>query len=112
MGRADELFERVADRFLGDPAVSGGTGFGASPGLRVGGKVFAMLVEGELVVKLPKDRVDQLVESGAGTKFDPGHGRRMKEWVTVSARRGRQWAPLASEAFEFVGSAAPRPPRR
>lgn len=34
--------------------------FGSS-GLKVESKVFAMLVKGELVVKLPKHRVDQLV---------------------------------------------------
>jgi hypothetical protein len=32
-------------------------------------------------VKLPRERVDELVEAGAGHRFDPGHGRLMKEWV-------------------------------
>lgn len=61
-----------------------------------------MLIQGELVVKLPKDRVDQLVSSGAGARFDPGHGRIMKEWISVPARLSRRWSGLAGEALEFV----------
>jgi len=30
-----------------------------------------------------KDRVDELVSGGNGEYFDPGHGRLMKEWVTI-----------------------------
>jgi hypothetical protein len=108
----EQQFERLATRFLTDPIVSEGTGFGSNPGLRVGGKIFAMLIKGELVLKLPKERVDQLVASGTGSRFDPGHGRLMKEWVTVPARRGRLWDRLADEALQFVGSNAPGPRKR
>jgi hypothetical protein len=66
-----------------------------------------MLVRDELVVKLSKDRVDQLVASGTGVRFDPGHGRLMKEWVSVPARHGRDWDHLASEALQFVRSVGP-----
>jgi hypothetical protein len=103
--QAEERFERLAGRFLADPAVSQGTGFGSSAGLRVGKKIFAMLGrEHELIVKLPKERVDELVASGAGARFEPRRdGRLMKEWVTVPAGQG-DWERLVSEAFEFVRS--------
>jgi TfoX/Sxy family transcriptional regulator of competence genes len=74
------------------------------PGLRVKGKVFAMLAKGELVVKLPKERVDELVASGAGTQFDPGRGRLMKEWASVPEDSAEDWERLAREALQFVGS--------
>jgi len=113
MTRAEQLFEQMAARLLGRPNVSQGTGFGSNPGLRVGGKVFAMLNRGALVVKLPKERVDQLVASGAGSRFDPRRdGRLMKEWVTVPAGRGREWGTLADEALTFVASAAAKARRR
>lgn len=99
---ADERFQLLAARFLSDPTVSQGTGFGSMPGLRVGGKIFVMLVNGELVVKLPKARVDQLVASGTGTRFDPGHGRVMKEWVSVPVVHGTAWEQLAGDALAFV----------
>jgi hypothetical protein len=108
--QAEELFEQLAARFLADPAVTEGTGFGATPGLRVGGRIFAMLGrEGELIVKLPKDRVEELVASGDGARFDPRNdGRLMKEWVTIPVRGGPGWQDLANEAFGFVRSAAGR----
>jgi len=81
----------------------GGRKFGSN-GLRVNGKLFAMLVRGSLVVKLPKARVDALVGEGRGTPFDPGHGRRMKEWVTV-APGAADWVDLAREAWRFVRAA-------
>ncbi|CAN5246161.1 hypothetical protein BH20ACT24_BH20ACT24_04300 [soil metagenome] len=108
VGDPEELFESLAVALLAEPAVSQGTGFGKSPGLRVGGKVFAMLVRGELVAKLPRERVDQLVVSGSAAPFDPGHGRVMKEWVSTPARHGSQWKQLADEALQFARGAAPR----
>jgi hypothetical protein len=103
---AEQLFEQLAARLLADPAVSRGTGFGSSPGLRVGGKTFAMLRGGELVVKLPKEQVDQLVLSGKGGRFDPRRdGRLMREWVTIVGRRRSLWEQLASQAREFVRQA-------
>jgi hypothetical protein len=56
-------------------------------------------------VKLPKQRVDELIAAGTGTRFDPGHGRLMKEWVTVAPTRGEEWDALADEARRFVGGA-------
>src|SRR5207253_1608122 len=108
-GRSREgRFERIAARFLDEPNVSEGTGFGSTPGLRVGNKIFAMLSrEGELVVKLPRTRVDELVSSGVGARFDPRRdGRQMKEWVTVSVSHGRDWQRLTGEALRFVASKA------
>jgi len=107
--RAKEQFERIAAPLLGDPAVSRGTGFGANPGLRVNGKIFAMLGrEGELVVKLPRARVDELVDSGVAARFDPRRdGRLMKEWATFPLALGRRWGALVEEALAFVGSTRP-----
>ncbi len=69
--------------------------------LTVRGKIFAMLVKGNLVAKLPKARVDELVSRGVGANFNPGHGRLMKEWVVVGPGRAR-WVALATEAYQFV----------
>lgn len=38
-----------------------------------------MLVKSNLVAKLPKQRVEALIEAQLGEHFDPGHGRVMKE---------------------------------
>jgi len=69
--------------------------------LTVRGKIFAMFARGKFVAKLPKERVDEIVNVGKGERFDPGHGRLMKEWVALKTQR-EPWLALAQEAFEFV----------
>lgn len=105
MSTGEDLFGAVADAVEHDPAVSTGRMFG-STGLKVGGKIFAMLVKGKLVVKLPRHRVEELIADGSGAAFDPGHGRVMKEWVTVDPSAADDWIRLAEEAREFVRPAA------
>jgi len=100
----DKAFDAIAREMLKDALVSEGRMFGSS-GLKVSGKVFAMLVKGELVVKLPRARVEELEASGAGHPFDPGHGRIMREWVAVSPEAADRWRGLAREARGFVGTA-------
>lgn len=101
----DRLFAPVVAAFAGDRKVASGRMFG-SIGLKVDGKVFAMLVKGMLVVKLPRARVEELVSSGAGKHFDPGHGRLMREWLAVD-QVPIPWASLAREARRFVDGDRP-----
>lgn len=75
-----------------------------STALKVKGKVFAMMVKGDLVVKLPKERVEALIGAKLGAYFDPGHGRLMKEWVAIESKAEAQWLTLAKEAEQFVVS--------
>ena len=100
---AEQIWEPIAKHQLTGRDVTTGTGFGTNEGLRVSGKIFAMLVRGELVVKFPKDRVDALVDAGVGRRFDAGKGRPMKEWASVPASASRRWKGLVDEARVFVG---------
>ena len=75
-------------------------GFGSNA-LRVRGKVFAMLVRGQLVVKLPQGRVILLVSSGDGVRFDANKGIPMKEWFTVHRESDLKWESVAREAMAF-----------
>ncbi|SRR5581483_1397672 len=81
----------------------------SSFGLKVNGKIFAMLVRGELVVKLPHVRVGELTTTGVGRPFEPRRGRPMKEWILIKPGTA-DWIALAREAHQFVG--ARRPPAR
>lgn len=96
------VFGAIAERLLSEDGVTEGTGFGANAGLRVGGKIFAMLVQGELVVKLPAVRCVELVSSGRARPFERGQGRPLKAWITVGADAAAQWPALATEALAFV----------
>lgn len=76
------LFDQMVEALTGGrPDVEPTSMFG-STGLKVHGKTFAMLVKGRLVVKLPRHRVEELLAAGAGDRFDPGHGRPMREWAS------------------------------
>src|SRR5215471_6716078 len=90
---AGAAFAQVAAAFSGERGVTRDKGWGSgSEVLKCKGKIFA---------KLPKSRVDELVLSGAGVRFDPrGDGRLMKEWVVVEDE-GAPWAELAREAYLF-----------
>jgi hypothetical protein len=105
MPDAEALFDRLVRGFADDTAVEPpkpGGAFGASA-LKVGGKIFAMVSQGSLVVKLPAGRVQELIAAGKGEPFDAGKGRPMKEWVSIDPARSRTWTPLAREARDFVG---------
>jgi len=76
LGAAEERFEDLVDELVGCAGVTpprGGSGFGRSA-LRWEKKIFAMLVRGRLVVKLPATRVDALVSGGDGVRFDANKG--------------------------------------
>jgi hypothetical protein len=98
----DPRFSPVVAAFARTRDVTyGGKGFGSS-GLKVSGKLFAMMSsKGNFVAKLPKDRVDELVRLGKGEYFDPGHGRLMKEWVSLDGAPA-SWVELAKEAHRYV----------
>ena len=82
--------------------VGEGKGFGSTGQLKVDGRIFAMIVRGELVLKLPGDRVDSLVESGEGQRFDAGKSKPMREWFALSPTSNQRWLALAKEALRFV----------
>jgi hypothetical protein len=95
--RSDAKLAPVVDAF---EANKNGRKFGSN-GLKVNGKLFALFTQGTIVVKLPKERVAALVEARVGTPFDPGRGRLMKEWLTVTSTKA-SWIDLATEAHAFV----------
>ena len=97
----DPSFAPIVAAFAHDRQVKCGRMFSSNSVLNVNGKIFAMLTRGNLVVKLPKDRVAEMVSRGQGTHFDPGHGRLMKEWVVVGPGK-LNWIDLAREAHRFV----------
>ncbi len=100
-------FARLAETIsrdprVDDPSVARGKGFG-SKGLKIERKLFAFLSsKAMLVVKLPKERVETLAKAGKGEPFDPGHGRKMKEWLAVDFERNSSWLRLVREALEHA----------
>jgi hypothetical protein len=101
----EDHFADLVDELVGIAGVTppaGGGGFGRSA-LRYRTKIFAMLVRGRLVVKLPESRVSALVAAGAGVPFDANKGKPMREWLSLDPDSGLDWLPLAREALAFAG---------
>lgn len=92
----------ISKVFAKNPRVSLGKLFSAV-GLKIDNKIFAMVVRGALVVKLPRPRVDELVTAKAGRRFEPGPGHVMKEWISMTASKPDA-VTLGREAFEYVSS--------
>jgi hypothetical protein len=101
-----ELFSALCAEYAGVTGVkvpqdSASRGFG-SQALKVNNKIFAMLVNDRLVVKLPRARVTELIETGRGQPFESGKGTPMKEWVALTGDEAECRA-LVVEAQTFVG---------
>jgi hypothetical protein len=101
-----DLLEGIAEDFDDAPEVEMATMF-RSPGLRVGGKIFAFLgFEGQLIVKLPRERAVELVDAGTAEEVVMGK-RRMREWIAFPAHDDRAatlalWRNVAQEAHGYV----------
>ena len=97
-----DIYEDLVESLCERPDVDRGTMMGF-PCLRVNGAFFASSerTTHDLIVKLPKDRVDELVESRVGASFAP-NGRVFKEWVLVSEPDRQLWFDLVEEALAFA----------
>ncbi len=106
MPDASDFFFDATEPLLTEPSVRRGTMMGY-PCLRVSGAFFASCEHrtGDLIVKLPADRVAQLVESGAGKPFRP-NGRTFREWVLIEGRNREQWDDALREALAHVSPTA------
>ena len=77
------------------------------PCLRIDSAFFASCDHrtGDLLVKLPEQRVNELVDAGRAHPFAPA-GRRFREWAAVPPRHSRTWPALLDEALAFVGGSS------
>ena len=92
-----EGYRTVVHELKADPEVSESLMMGR-PSLKRGSKMFGGYRDGELLVKLGRERVDELVAAGRARPFDPsGAGRPMKDWALVG-EPADDWLALADEA--------------
>ena len=100
----EALFWALADTLLADEAIERSTMMGY-PCLRANGAFFACVERGtgNLVVKLPAPRVQELVASGQALPFAP-NGRMFREWAAFPVPDRDEWKALLDEAKTFVNA--------
>jgi hypothetical protein len=78
------------------------------PCLRVHEQFFASWDRrtGDLLVKLPEPRVDELVAAGQAHPFAPA-GRRFRQWAAIAPQHQSTWPARLDEALAFVGGQQP-----
>ena len=102
---AEDRYRDLVGELAGVAGVTvpeGGPGFGRSA-LKFRGRIFAMLVRGRLVLKLPAARVEAVVAAGDGVHFDANKGKPMAQWLSLDPASGLDWLSLAREALDFAG---------
>jgi hypothetical protein len=97
-----DLYNELTDDLLYDPAIGRATMMGF-PCVRLAGKFLASFDSKArcLVVKLPRERVTELVENGNGDLFAPA-GKVFREWVSIPTVNRRLWQRLLAEAVDFA----------
>jgi hypothetical protein len=100
-GPDDGLFWELAEEHLATGAERS-TMMGL-PCLRIDGIFFVSMDRhtGDLIAKLPSDRVCSFEAAGTGQAFAP-NGRRFKEWIQIPQRDRSLWDALITEAREFA----------
>jgi len=99
---ARRLYEELTDDLLYDPAIGRATMMGY-PCVRLAGRFLASYDDRacHLVVKLPRDRVRELVENGDGDLFAPA-GKVFREWVSIPTIDRGLWQGVLAEAVDFA----------
>jgi hypothetical protein len=99
---ARDLYDELTDDLLYDPAIGRATMMGY-PCVRLAGRFLASYDDkaGCLVVKVPRQRVAELVENGGGDPFAPA-GKVFREWVSIPTADRDLWQMLLAEAVDFA----------
>lgn len=102
------LYDELTDDLLYDPAIGRATMMGY-PCVRLAGQFLASYDtrSGQLVVKLPRDRVADLIDDGTGIPFAPA-GKVFREWVAITTVDRTLWRSLFAEAVDFARTKLPR----
>ncbi len=101
-----DLLDEVLAGFGGQPNVVRGRMFGKHC-LVADGKVNAVLFEGGVVFKLPRETHAEALQLEGAHLWDPrGTGHPMREWVQVPALHSSTYARFARAAYDYVASSA------
>jgi len=102
--KGEARFWSVAEAFLDDGTLVEGTMMGHRCLRSASTDGFVAIVEratGNLVVKLPRERVAELVASKRAVPFAPAK-KVFKEWAAIPKYDRRRWTKLLEESIAFA----------
>ena len=99
---ARALYDELTDDLLYDPAIGRATMMGY-PCVRLAGRFLASYDDKAhcLVVRLPRERVAELIDDGHGEPFAPA-GKVFGEWVSIPMVDSDLWQQVLAEAVDFA----------
>ena len=103
MAKSDDTYAEVKNHFADSDDVVVNEGRG-SQGLKYGKKMFAMFYKGQLAVKLPPERVSELIRKGEGLPLDPGTGKPMKDRAIIPIEKKESWIAFCEESKRYAES--------
>jgi hypothetical protein len=94
-------YDLLTTRLLHDPDLDVSE---TATGLHVRGRLFAYLVDDQLVVDLPRERAADLIGREVAAAVPAGRSEPAGAWVRIADEE--DWPELAAEAHQFVGEPA------
>jgi hypothetical protein len=98
--RPDDRFEDLFAELDGMPGLRRSKAFGL-PVIKVDDKIAAAFKDGQLVLKLPPNRIAEIIDRGRGEPFS-AYGKTMTGWVALAPETDGDWLALTEEAVAFV----------
>ncbi len=98
----DDPYAALREHFVDMPSVTVTSGRGVA-GIKAGGKMPVMFYKGELLVKLPPDRVRALTEAGVGQPQVLTNGKVMADRLQVPVEQQARWIEIAEESLRAGG---------
>jgi hypothetical protein len=97
----EEIFASVQRSFAGRLDVKLTSGPADAPLLKAAGQSFAMLYDGQLVVRLPPRRCAELEDAGKGRQFVLD-GETQEEWFVVDGVDASEWTAHTMQALGWA----------
>lgn len=98
--KADEQFQKIGTSI---PDAKLSKMFGCPCIKSPNGKASVLLWRENLVVKPPKELLEDLLKSGY-EMFTPAEGKSMNGWIVIPTAQSAKWKKFAEEAYEYVAA--------
>jgi len=99
--KAEELFQKIGTSI---PDAKLSKMFGCPCIKSPNGKASAALWRDNLIVKPPKESLEDLLKSGYEMFAPMEGGRPMNGWIVVPIEQSAKWKKMAEEAYEYVAA--------